>query len=75
VFWSPSSLLFSGTWVSLRGGKSGIILTLSFFFAEIKIGGAIYPMPQTSSWHGAYLIKHMGNFTLVPSGCITRENQ
>jgi hypothetical protein len=31
--------------------------------AEIMNGGAITPLPHTSSWPGAYLVKHMNNFT------------
>jgi hypothetical protein len=30
--------------------------------AEVKNGGTISPLPHMSSWHGAYLIKHMDNF-------------
>jgi hypothetical protein len=31
---------------------------------KIKNGGAMPPLPYTSSWHGASLIKHGDNFTL-----------
>jgi hypothetical protein len=31
--------------------------------AEVKNGGAIPPLPDMSSWRGAYLIKHRDNFT------------
>jgi hypothetical protein len=32
---------------------------------EIKNGGAIPPLPNTSSWRGAQLIKHRDNFTFT----------
>jgi hypothetical protein len=31
--------------------------------AEVKNGGAIPPLPHTSSWHSAQLIKHRDNVT------------
>jgi hypothetical protein len=33
--------------------------------ARVKNGGAIPPLSLKSSWHGAELIKHRGNFTLT----------
>jgi hypothetical protein len=33
--------------------------------AKVKNGGAILPLPHTSSWHGAYLIKPRDNFTFI----------
>jgi len=33
--------------------------------AEVKIRGAIPPLPSTSSWHGSY--KHRDNFTFTIS--------
>jgi hypothetical protein len=32
------------------------------YTAEEKNGGAIYPLPHTSSWRGASLIKQKDNF-------------
>jgi hypothetical protein len=32
---------------------------------EVKNIGAIPPLPHTFSWHGAWLIKHLNNFTLL----------
>jgi hypothetical protein len=32
--------------------------------AEVKNGRAITPLPHTSSWHGAYLIKHRDDLPL-----------
>jgi hypothetical protein len=34
-----------------------------FSDAEVKNSGAILPLPQTSSWRVAELIKHRNNFT------------
>jgi hypothetical protein len=34
--------------------------------AEVKNDRAISPLPCTSSWHSAYLIKHRDNSILVP---------
>jgi hypothetical protein len=34
---------------------------------EVENGGAIPPLPDTSSWRGAYLIKHRDNFILYLS--------
>jgi hypothetical protein len=33
--------------------------------AEVKIGGAISPLPHTSSWRGALLFKYGDSFTLL----------
>jgi hypothetical protein len=34
--------------------------------AEVKNGGTIPPLPDTSSWHSTSLIKHRDNFTFLP---------
>jgi hypothetical protein len=33
--------------------------------AEVKNGGAIPPLPYTSSWRGVSLIKHRDTFTFI----------
>jgi hypothetical protein len=33
------------------------------FIAEVRTGGAIPPLPNTSSWHGAQLMKYRDSFT------------
>jgi hypothetical protein len=33
--------------------------------AEVKEGGTVHPLPYMSSWHSAYRIKHMDNFTFL----------
>jgi hypothetical protein len=33
--------------------------------SEVKNGGAICPLPHTSSWHSAWLVKHRENFTFT----------
>jgi hypothetical protein len=37
------------------------------FNVEVKNARAIPPLPHTSSWRGAYLVKHRHNFTLFTS--------
>jgi hypothetical protein len=34
---------------------------------DVKIGGAISPIPHTSYWHSACLIKQEGSFTFYPN--------
>jgi hypothetical protein len=35
------------------------------FSVEVKNGGALHPLPYTSSWSGGKLITHRKNFTLT----------
>jgi hypothetical protein len=35
------------------------------YSGEVKNDGAILPLPHTSSWHGASLIKPRDNFTFI----------
>jgi hypothetical protein len=34
--------------------------------ADVKFGGVVLPLPQMSSWNGAYLIMHKEKFTVLP---------
>jgi hypothetical protein len=64
-FWGPSSLLTNGypglfpRGLSVRGVKLTTCLQL---VPRSRILGSIHPLPHTSSWHNAYLVKHSDNF-------------
>jgi hypothetical protein len=51
LLWGPPSLLFNGYRKAVSPGQGSRVL------------GAVSLLPHTSSWLGAYLIKHRDNFT------------
>jgi hypothetical protein len=64
--WGSPSLLSNGYWGLFPRGESGRGVTLTTHLQlapRSRKRGSIHPLPHTSSWRSAYLVKHRDNFT------------
>jgi hypothetical protein len=66
-FWGPPSVLSNGYRGIFPGGYNdrGVEVTSHLqLVTRSRIHGSIHPLPHTSSWRSARLVKHRDNFTL-----------